>query len=146
MTDEEVPAAVPAEFTQLGVGALAEKMGIEITSASAERVVGTMPVIGNTQPYGLLHGGASAVLAETLGSIHAAFNAGPGNIVVGVDLNCTHHRSATTGVVTGEATTLSAGRTIVCSDIRIVNESGQPVCTARLTCLVRPRPPAGTKS
>ena len=146
MSDEEVPAAVPAEFTQLGVGALAEKIGIEITSASAERVVGTMPVIGNTQPYGLLHGGASAVLAETLGSIHAAFNAGPDNIVVGVDLNCTHHRSATTGVVTGEATTLSAGRTIVCSDIRIVNESGQPVCTARLTCLVRPRPSAGTKS
>ena len=146
MTDEVVPAEVPAEFAQLGVGALAEKMGIEITSASAERVVGTMPVIGNTQPYGLLHGGASAVLAETLGSIHAAFNAGPDNIVVGVDLNCTHHRSATTGVVTGEATTLSAGRTVVSSDVRIVNESGQPVCTARLTCLVRPRPSAATKS
>ena len=141
-----MPVAVPAEFAELGVGALAEKMGIEITSASAERVVGTMPVIGNTQPYGLLHGGASAVLAETLGSIHAAYNAGPDNIVVGVDLNCTHHRSATTGVVTGEATTLSAGRTVVSSQVRIVNESGQPVCTARLTCLVRPHPSAGTKS
>ena len=126
------------EFEALGVGALAEKMGIEITSASAERVVGTMPVAGNTQPYGILHGGASAVLAESLGSIHAAFNAGPDNIVVGVDLNCTHHRSATEGTVTGEATTLSAGRTIVSSQIRIVNESGDPVCTARLTCLIRP--------
>lgn len=129
---------MPPEFEALGVGALAEKMGIEVTSASAERVVGTMPVLGNTQPYGLLHGGASAVLAESLGSIHAAFNAGPDNVVVGVDLNCTHHRSATEGIVTGEATTLSAGRTIVCSQIRIVNEKNEPVCTARLTCLIRP--------
>ena len=130
----------PTEFSELGVGALAEKLGIQITSASAEKVVGTMPVVGNTQPYGLLHGGASAVLAESLGSIHAAFNAGPENIVVGVDLNCTHHRSATDGVVTGEATTLSAGRTLVSSQIRIVNEAGKPICTARLTCLVRPAP------
>lgn len=146
MNDEKSASAVPSQFAELGVGALAAKMGIEITSASADRVVGTMPVVGNTQPYGLLHGGASAVLAETLGSIHAAFNAGPENIVVGVDLNCTHHRSATDGIVTGEATTLSAGRTLVCSDIRIVNEAGQPVCTARLTCLVRPNPATSTKS
>lgn len=129
---------MPPEFEALGVGALAEKMGIEVTSASAERVVGTMPVLGNTQPYGLLHGGASAVLAESLGSIHAAFNAGPDNVVVGVDLNCTHHRSATEGIVTGEATTLSAGRTIVCSQIRITDEAGRLVCSARLTCLIRP--------
>jgi 1,4-dihydroxy-2-naphthoyl-CoA hydrolase len=129
---------MPPEFEALGVGALAEKMGIEVTSASAERVVGSMPVLGNTQPYGLLHGGASAVLAESLGSIHAAFNAGPDNIVVGVDLNCTHHRSATEGIVTGEATTLSAGRTIVSSQIRITDEAGRLVCSARLTCLIRP--------
>lgn len=137
---------MPPEFAALGVGALAEKMGIEVTAASADRVVGTMPVAGNTQPYGLLHGGASAVLAESLGSIHAAFNAGPDNIVVGVDLNCTHHRSATEGVVTGEATTLSAGRTVVSSEIRIVNERGQPVCTARLTCLIRPVQRPGTNT
>lgn len=129
---------MPPEFEALGVGALAEKMGIEVTSASAERVVGTMPVLGNTQPYGLLHGGASAVLAESLGSIHAAFNAGPDNVVVGVDLNCTHHRSATEGIVTGEATTLSAGRTVVSSQIRITDEAGRLVCSARLTCLIRP--------
>ncbi|MGA0209604.1 MAG: PaaI family thioesterase [Candidatus Nanopelagicales bacterium] len=121
-------------------------MGIELTEASADRVVGTMPVVGNTQPYGLLHGGASAVLAETLGSIHAAYNAGPENVVVGVDLNCTHHRSATDGTVTGEATTLSAGRTIVSSQIRIVDEAGRPICTARLTCLIRPAGGPGTKS
>lgn len=142
-------SAGPREFAALetfGVGALAEKMGIELTEASADRVVGTMPVVGNTQPYGLLHGGASAVLAETLGSIHAAYNAGPENVVVGVDLNCTHHRSATDGTVTGEATTLSAGRTIVSSQIRIVDEAGRPICTARLTCLIRPAGGPGTKS
>ncbi len=147
MNDE--PSTVPTEVAALeafGVGALAEKMGIEITAASADRVIGTMPVIGNTQPYGLLHGGASAVLAETLGSIHAAYNAGPENIVVGVDLNCTHHRSATEGTVTGEAWTLSAGRTIVSSQIRIVDQAGRPVCTARLTCLIRPARRPGTKS
>jgi 1,4-dihydroxy-2-naphthoyl-CoA hydrolase len=141
-----LPLGAPPEFAALGMGALADKMGIQVTQASAERVVGTMPVVGNTQPYGLLHGGASAVLAESLGSIHAAFNAGPDNIVVGVDLNCTHHRSATEGTVTGEATTLSAGRTIVSSQIRIVNESGDPVCTARLTCLIRPAKRPDTKS
>lgn len=135
---------MPPEFEAFGVGALAEKMGIEITSASTERVVGTMPVEGNTQPYGLLHGGASAVLAESLGSIHAAYNAGPDKIVVGVDLNCTHHRSVTEGTVIGEATTLSAGRTVVSSHIRIVDEAGRAVCTARLTCLIRSIP--GTKS
>lgn len=144
MSDTSV--GIPAEFENLGVGALAEKMGIEILSASPDRVVGTMPVIGNTQPYGLLHGGASAVLAESLGSIHAAFNAGPENIVVGVDLNCTHHRSAIEGIVTGEATTLSAGRTLVSSQVRITNEAGDPVCTARLTCLIRPAKRSGTNA
>lgn len=137
---------MPSEFESWGVGALAAKMGIEVIEASADRVVGTMPVAGNTQPYGLLHGGASAVLAESLGSIHAAFNAGPDNIVVGVDLNCTHHRSATEGVVTGKATTLSAGRTIVSSHISIVDEAGRAICTARLTCLIRPVKAPGTKS
>ena len=132
------PDAIPEELSAFGMGALADKMGIELLEASAERVVGTMPVEGNTQPYGLLHGGASAVLAESLGSVHAAMNAGPENVVVGLDLNCTHHRGLTEGVVTGEATTLTAGRTIVCSEIRITDERGRPVCTARLTCLVRP--------
>ena len=134
----QADAGLPAEFVALGVGALAEKMGIQLVSATTDRVVGTMPVEGNTQPYGLLHGGASAVLAESLGSIHAALNAGVENIAVGVDLNCTHHRAVTEGTVTGEATTLSAGRTIVSSQIRITDDAGRLVCTARLTCLVRP--------
>ncbi len=128
---KEPSAAIAPELAAWGMGALAEKMGIELVSASRERVVATMPVVGNTQPYGLLHGGASAVLAESLGSIHGA-------LVVGVDLNCTHHRSATEGTVTAESTILSAGRTVVSTEIRITDDAGRPVCTARLTCLVRP--------
>jgi len=129
---------IPAELTRFGMGALADKMGIELIEASPERVVATMPVEGNTQPYGLLHGGASAVLAESLGSVHAAMNAGPENFVVGLDLNCTHHRGLREGIVIGEATTLAAGRTIVSTRIAITDEEGHLVCSARLTCLVRP--------
>ena len=83
-------------------------MGIEITEASPDRVVGTMPVEGNTQPYGLLHGGASVVLAESLGSIGAALHAGRDRIAVGIEINATHHRSVTSGTVTGVATPVSA--------------------------------------
>ncbi|MBV9870651.1 MAG: hotdog fold thioesterase, partial [Frankiaceae bacterium] len=79
-------------------------MGIEFSEFSTERIVARMPVEGNRQPYGLLHGGASCVLAESMGSMGAALHAGPGKIVVGVDINATHHRSATEGYVTGVAT------------------------------------------
>jgi uncharacterized protein (TIGR00369 family) len=137
-TTKSGASGIPEELARWGMGALAEKMGIELVSANPETVVATMPVAGNTQPYGLLHGGASAVLAESLGSIHGALLAGPENMVVGVDLNCTHHRSATEGVVHAESTVLSAGRTVVSTQIRVTDEAGRPVCTARLTCLVRP--------
>jgi uncharacterized protein (TIGR00369 family) len=118
---------------------LAGRLGIEITEASADRVVGTMPVEGNTQPYGLLHGGASCALAETLGSIGAAL-AGNGRLPVGVDLNATHHRAARAGTVTGVATPLHQGRTTATWAITITDEDGRLVCTARLTCaLLEPR-------
>src|ERR1700721_997975 len=91
---------------------LADRMGITILEASAERVVGTMPVAGNTQPYGLLHGGASCVLAETLGSLGSALHAGPDRITVGIDISATHHRAASAGEVTGVATLLFGGRTV----------------------------------
>src|SRR4051812_39985829 len=93
------------------MGALAERMGIVLTEASADRVVATMPVAGNTQPYGILHGGASCVLAETVASIGAAL-AAPGHLVVGVDINATHHRAVREGTVTGTATPLHQGRTV----------------------------------
>ncbi len=116
---------------------LADRMGIEITEATAERVVGTMPVEGNIQPYGLLHGGASCVLAESLGSTGAAIHAGPGRIAMGVEINATHHRSATSGLVTGVATRIHGGRTLATYDIEIVDEQGRRVCTSRLTCMLR---------
>ena len=122
------------------LGPLADGMGIALTEARPGRVVATMPVEGNTQPYGLLHGGASAVLAETIGSVAAALHAGQGYMVVGVDLNCTHHRALREGTVTAVATPLSEGRTVASYDIRVVDEAGRPVCTARLTCLIRPVP------
>ncbi len=123
-------------LNERGSDALGKKMGIIITEASPQRVVATMPVEGNTQPMGLLHGGASVVLAESLGSIGTQLHAGPHRRVVGVDINATHHKSATTGVVTGVATALSLGKTICSYDIVITNEQGQRVCTARITCLI----------
>ncbi|WP_434096112.1 PaaI family thioesterase [Streptosporangium roseum] len=125
---------------QLGVShrdTLVQRMGIEITEATPARVVGRMPVEGNIQPYGLLHGGASCVLAETLGSTGAALHAGPGRIAVGVEINATHHRSATSGHVTGVATLIHGGRTLATYDIAITDEQGRRVCTSRLTCMLR---------
>lgn len=122
-----------------GVGELAETMGIEITEATPQRMVGTMPVAGNRQPYGLLHGGANVVLAETLGSIAAALHGGPEKAPVGIEVSATHHRSATSGHVTGTATAISLGRTVASYEILIVDDEGRRTCTARLTCLLRDR-------
>lgn len=118
-------------------GELAAKMGIEFLELSAERLVATMPVEGNTQPYGLLHGGASVVLAETLGSIGAAMHAGEGRIAVGVDINATHHRAVRSGTVTGVATPLHLGRSTASYEVVISDERDRRVCTARITCMIR---------
>lgn len=124
------PAIVP-------LGAMAENMGITLTAVSAQTVVGTMPVEGNTQPFGLLNGGASLALAETLGSIGANVHAGTGRYAVGIEINGTHHRSATSGVVTGTATALSLGQNVAVYEIVITDERDKRLCTARLTCLLR---------
>jgi 1,4-dihydroxy-2-naphthoyl-CoA hydrolase len=145
------PQEVIEQYAGLGVdivalfsaGHLGTRMGVEITEASAERVVGTMPVEGNTQPYGLLHGGASAVLAETLGSVGAMLHAGPSKLALGVDLNATHHRGVRSGLVTGVATPAHRGRTSATYDIVITDEHDKRVCTARLTCTLRPVSPNG---
>ncbi|MGI8992687.1 MAG: PaaI family thioesterase [Nocardioidaceae bacterium] len=113
-------------------------MGIEITEAAPERVVGTMPVEGNRQPFGLLHGGASCVLAESLGSIGAGLHAHPERYAVGVDINATHHRAVRDGVVTGVATAVHLGRTVACYEVVVSDEEGRRVCTARLTCQLIP--------
>lgn len=129
MTDT---AALGTRFSMAGT--LIERMGIDITEVGPDRIVGTMPVAGNTQPAGLLHGGASVVLAETLGSIAATVHAGPGRIAVGIEVNASHHRSVRDGVVTGVATALSLGRTSASYDIVITDADERRVCTARLTC------------
>ena len=116
--------------------ALDKKMGIEIIEASPQRMVGTMPVEGNTQPIGLLHGGANVVLAETLGSVGAHLHAGPNRKVVGVDINATHHKSATSGIVTAVATAVTLGKTLCCYEVEITNEKGERTCSARITCLI----------
>ena len=130
------------QLMAFGVGELGDTMGIEITEATAERIVGRMPVAGNRQPYGLLHGGASVVLAETLGSLAAALHGGPEKAPVGIEVSATHHRSATSGSVTATATALSLGRTLATYEIVIVDDEGRRTCTARLTCLLRDRPGA----
>jgi uncharacterized protein (TIGR00369 family) len=120
--------------------AIHERMGITILEASPNRVVATMPVEGNTQPFGLLHGGASCVLAESLGSIGAALHGMPDLMSVGTDINATHHRSVREGLVTGVATPLHLGRSIASYEVVITDERDRRVCTARITCqLVRAR-------
>jgi len=121
---------------QRGIGALDKKMGIEIIEASPERLVGTMPVEGNTQPIGLLHGGANVVLAESLGSIGTQLHAGADRKIVGIDINATHHKSATSGVVTAVATAISLGKTICSYQVEITNDKGERTCSARITCLI----------
>jgi uncharacterized protein (TIGR00369 family) len=123
-------------YKERGSGALDQKMGIKILEAEQGRIVGTMPVEGNTQPMGLLHGGANVVLAESLGSIGTSLHAGPNRKIVGVDINATHHKSATTGLVTGIATAISLGKTLCSWEIVITNEAGERTCTARITCLI----------
>jgi 1,4-dihydroxy-2-naphthoyl-CoA hydrolase len=120
---------------------LNDKVGMQLIEATPERVVGTIPVEGNLQPYGLLHGGANAVLAEALGSTVAALNAGPGRAAMGLELSCTHHRAVRSGKVTGVATPLHVGRGTITAEIVLTDDEGRRTCTARLTCVVRDRPP-----
>jgi uncharacterized protein (TIGR00369 family) len=123
-------------------GQLPERMGIEITDWTPGRMVATMPVAGNLQPYGLMHGGASCVLAETIGSVAAAIHAGPDRAAVGLEINATHHRAARSGIVTAVCTPIHSGQTITTYEIVISDDGGARVCTARLTCLLRAAPPA----
>lgn len=128
-----------------GVGALAEKMGIEFTELTSERGVATMPVEGNTQPVGLLHGGAYVVLGESLGSMAANMHAGPDRLAVGVDINATHTRSATSGIVTGVCTALHLGRSITVHEIVVTDDQGRRCSTIRITNMIKDRAPATTR-
>ncbi|MDX6359146.1 MAG: hypothetical protein QOH37_2200 [Nocardioidaceae bacterium] len=137
MTDEQIEAFVAG--MPEGMGALNDKLGIVLTEVGPDRLVATMPVAGNTQPFGLLHGGASVVLAETLGSLGSALHCPPDRVPVGIDINATHHRAATSGTVTGVATPLHTGRTMASFEIVISDERDRRVCTCRITCALIPR-------
>ncbi|GAA1612928.1 hotdog fold thioesterase [Kribbella sancticallisti] len=140
MSDEKTAAELPPGMSTENT--LLELMGIVVTEAAPERVVATMPVKGNVQPYGLLHGGASCVLAESLGSIGSALHAAAyGKVAVGVDINATHHRAVREGVVTGVATPIYLGRTTTSYEIVITDERDKRVCTARITCQLIQAPP-----
>ena len=144
MTASAIPPSADQATTELfdrwADEQLTDRMGIKITEWDPERLVGTMPVAHNRQPFGLLHGGASAVLAETLGSIAAAMWGSPDRVPLGVELSCSHHRAATEGEVTGVCTPLHRGRTVATYEIAISDERDRRICTARLTCLLRDHP------
>jgi 1,4-dihydroxy-2-naphthoyl-CoA hydrolase len=126
-----------ARLVESGGGALTTRMGIEFLELSATHSVARMPVEGNTQVIGLLHGGAHVVLGESLGSISAAIHAGPGKYVVGIEINATHSRSATEGWVTGTCTALVLGRTLATHEIVMTDEEGRRLSTVRMTNMVR---------
>jgi len=130
MTDTEAGKDYPYE-------GLIARLGITVESVAPDRAVASMGVEGNTQPYGFLHGGASAALAETVGSLAAMAHAGSGRMAVGVDLNITHHRSVTSGTITAIATAAHLGHTVATYDVAILSADERRIATARLTCFIR---------
>ena len=138
----------PSELTGLdwvrarGMGRLAERMGMEFLEFTVERCVATLPVEGNTQPVGLLHGGAYVVLGESLGSMAANLYAGPDRLAVGIDINATHTRSATSGIVTGVCTPIHLGRSMTVHEIAVSDEQGRRCSTIRITNLIKDLPTA----
>ena len=141
MTDPS-PAHTPGLewVANRGMGALAEKMGVHFSEFSIERCVATMPVEGNTQPVGLLHGGAYVVLGESLGSMAANLHAGSGRLAVGTDINATHTRSATSGIVTGVCTPIHLGRTMTVHEIVVSDDQCRRCSTIRITNMIRDLP------
>ena len=130
---EHLDATLVERLVTSGGGALALKMGIDFLELSADRSVATMPVEGNTQVIGLLHGGAHVVLGESLGSVSAAIHAGPGRYAVGIEINASHSRSVTAGLVTATCTALSLGRTLATHEIVMRDEEGRRLSTVRMT-------------
>jgi 1,4-dihydroxy-2-naphthoyl-CoA hydrolase len=134
---ENLDPELYARIVETGGGALSRKMGIEFVELSAERSIARMPVEGNTQVLGLLHGGAHVVLAESLGSVSSAIHAGPGRYAVGIEINATHSRSITEGWVTGTCTALVLGRTLATHEIVMTDEEGRRLSTVRMTNMLR---------
>ncbi|GMA92547.1 PaaI family thioesterase [Homoserinibacter gongjuensis] len=128
-----------ARLGESGGGELPRRMGIEFLELSATHSVARMPVEGNRQVVGLLHGGAHVVLGESLGSISSAIHAGPGRYAVGIEINATHSRSITEGWVTGTCTALVLGRTLCTHEIVMTDDDGRRLSTVRMTNMLRDR-------
>ncbi|MCC9145333.1 MULTISPECIES: hotdog fold thioesterase [unclassified Arthrobacter] len=137
LIDAGVPEEMHAWLSAHGVGRLVAKMGIRFLEMSADRLVATMPVEGNEQVAGILHGGAHLVLAETLGSFGAGMHAGPGRHAVGIEIGATHHRSASSGLVTGTATAVHLGNTLTTHEVVMTDDQGRRLSTARITNMIR---------
>ena len=123
---------------QRGLGALADKMGIKLLELSADRAVATMPVEGNTQPLGVVHGGAYVVLGESLGSFAAnVWAAETGKVAVGIEVNASHSRSATSGIVTATCSALNLGKSLTLHEIVVTDDQGRRLSTVRITNFLR---------
>ncbi|HWH26100.1 MAG TPA: hotdog fold thioesterase [Pseudolysinimonas sp.] len=136
------PPNTPEELIERlghGGGGLPQRMGIEFLELSAEYSVARMPVEGNTQVVGILHGGAHVVLGESLGSLSSALHAGPGYIAMGIEINATHSRSVDSGFVTGTCRSIVLGRTLCTHEIAITDEQGRRLSTVRMTNIIRPK-------
>ncbi|MBV1778201.1 hotdog fold thioesterase [Paeniglutamicibacter sp. ABSL32-1] len=133
LSEHGVPEAMWPMLASHGVGPLVEKLGIHFSEITRDRVVATMPVEGNQQVAGILHGGASVALAETLGSFAAAVHGKGAKKPVGVDISATHHRAGVSGLVTGVCTPIHLGRTLTTHEIVISDEAGRRLCTSRIT-------------
>lgn len=128
-----------ARLVETNGGALTTKMGVEYLELSAEHSVATMPVLGNTQVVGILHGGAHVVIAESLGSVSSAIHAGPGRLAMGIEINATHSRSIASGLVIATCDALVLGRTLCTHEIVMRDEEGRRLSTVRMTNILRDR-------
>jgi len=134
---EHTSAEIMAWIKERGLGELAERMGIEILELTPTYGVATMPAEGNRQPLGIVHGGAYVVLAETLGSMCATLAAGVGRHAVGIEINASHTKSATGGVVTATARAVNVGRNLATHEIAVEDEEGNRLSTIRITNFLR---------
>jgi uncharacterized protein (TIGR00369 family) len=139
MTEPKLSPQAAELWKERQMGALADRMGIKLLELSAERAVATMPVEGNTQPLGLVHGGAYVVIAESLGSFAANVWAAPNGFAVGIEINASHSGSAREGLVTATCTALSLGKTLTVHEIVCTDEAGRRLSTIRITNLIRER-------
>jgi|SRR6185437_10516961 len=137
MTDQATPDDRDTPPLTLGKGTVGEVLDIETVEATGDRVVLRLPVTWKVhQPYGILHGGVSALLAESAASFGAALSVPPGHQVVGIELNASHLRAVRDGTLTAVATPIRKGRTVQVWDIALTDDAGRDICRARCTMAV----------